>query len=150
MMMRPLRILALMLVALCGSPGPAAAWGLDVHKFIMARAIGLLPPEIRPFFQKYEPSIVERAIDPDLWRTVGWIEEPPRHFVDMDAYGPYPFKALPHDQAEAVKRYGAAFVEKNGKGEEKLHDGQGIDHLSEEFFAAADALIGPAFGLCEE
>jgi hypothetical protein len=114
MMMRPLRILALMLIALCGSPGPAAAWGLDVHKFIMARAIGLLPPEIRPFFQKYEPSIVERAIDPDLWRTVGWIEEPPRHFVDMDAYGPYPFKALPHDQAEAVKRYGAAFVEKNG------------------------------------
>jgi hypothetical protein len=44
----------------------------------------------------------------------------------------------------------AGGLEKNGKGEEKLHDGQGIDHLSEEFFAAADALIGPAFGLCEE
>ena len=112
--MRPLGILLLVLIAVCGSPGPAAAWGLDVHKFIMGRAIVLLPPEIRPFFQKYEPSIVERAIDPDLWRTVGWVEEPPRHFVDMDAYGPYPFKALPHDHAEAVKRYGAKFVEKNG------------------------------------
>lgn len=114
MMMRPLGILALVLIAVCGSPRPAAAWGFDVHKFIMGRAIVLLPPEIRPFFQKFEPSIVERAIDPDLWRTVGWMEEPPRHFVDMDAYGPYPFKALPHDHAEAVRRYGAAFVEKNG------------------------------------
>jgi hypothetical protein len=112
--MRHLGIFTLVLIAVSGSPRPAAAWGFDVHKFIMARAIVLLPPEIRPFFQKYEPSIVERAIDPDLWRTVGWLEEPPRHFVDMDAYGPYPFKALPHDHAEAVKRYGAAFVEKNG------------------------------------
>ena len=107
-------MLALVLMAVCGSPRPAAAWGFDVHKFIMGRAIVLLPPEIRPFFQKHEPSIVERAIDPDLWRTVGWMEEPPRHFVDMDAYGPYPFKALPHDYDEAVKRYGKAFVEKNG------------------------------------
>ena len=32
----------------------------------------------------------------------------------MDAYGPYPFKDLPHDYDEAVKRYGADFVVKNG------------------------------------
>jgi hypothetical protein len=31
---------------------------------------------------------------------------------------------------------------------EKLHDGSGIDHLSEEFFATVDPLIGEAFGLC--
>ena len=31
---------------------------------------------------------------------------------------------------------------------EKLHDGSGIDHLSEEFFATADPLIGQAFGMC--
>ncbi len=44
----------------------------------------------------------------------GWVEEPPRHFLDMDAYGPYPFKELPHDYDEAVKRYGVEFVQKNG------------------------------------
>jgi hypothetical protein len=32
-------------------------------------------------------------------------------------------------------------LEKNGKGEEKLHDGQAIDHLSEEFFAALFTLV---------
>ena len=31
---------------------------------------------------------------------------------------------------------------------EKLSDGSGIDHLSDEFFATADPLIGEAFGLC--
>jgi hypothetical protein len=32
--------------------------------------------------------------------------------------------------------------------EEKLNDGSGIDHLSEEFFATVDPLIGQAFGIC--
>ena len=31
---------------------------------------------------------------------------------------------------------------------EKLQDGTGIDHLSEEFFATVDPLIGEAFVLC--
>lgn len=42
----------------------------------------------------------------------------------------------------------AGGLEKNEKGAEKLDDEQGIDHLSEEFFATADPLIGEAFGLC--
>jgi hypothetical protein len=85
-----------------------------VHKFITARALALLPAEIRPFFEKYSPMIVEHSIDPDLWRTAGFVEEPPRHFVDMDSYGPYPFKELPHDYDAAVKRYGVEFVTRNG------------------------------------
>jgi hypothetical protein len=31
---------------------------------------------------------------------------------------------------------------------EKLQDGSGVDHLSEEFFATADPLIEQAFGMC--
>jgi len=112
--MRTRLIGGLALVAVLIMPRPAGAWGIEVHKFIMARAIALLPNEIRPYFQKYESEIAEHAGDPDLWRTVGWLEEPPRHFVDMDAYGPYPFKELPHDYEEAVKRYGADFVTRNG------------------------------------
>jgi hypothetical protein len=112
--MRTRLIAALTFFAIVTAPRPAAAWGIEVHKFIMARAIALLPPEIRPYFHKYEAGVVEHAGDPDLWRTVGWLEEPPRHFVDMDAYGPYPFKELPHDYDEAVKRYGVDFVLKNG------------------------------------
>jgi hypothetical protein len=97
------------------APQPVHAWGFEAHKFILDKAIAILPSEIRPFFEKYRVTIVEHSIDPDLWRTVGWdAEEGPRHFVDMDAYGPYPFKDMPRDFDEAVKRYGHEFVRKNG------------------------------------
>jgi len=96
------------------APRPAEAWGFEAHKYILARAIPLLPAEIRPFFEKFQVTIVEHAIDPDLWRTAGWELEPPRHFMDMDAYGPYPFKQIPREYDEAVRRYGKDFVDKNG------------------------------------
>lgn len=112
--MRRLTVVLLAALVALAVPHRADAWGFEVHKYIMDRAIGLLPAEIRPFFEKYQASIVEHAIDPDLWRTAGWLVEPPRHFVDMDAYGPFPFKALPHDYDQAVARYGKEFVDKNG------------------------------------
>jgi hypothetical protein len=106
---------AFLLVLFLATPRPAEAWGFDGHRYILDRAIALLPPEIRPFFEKYRVAIVEHGIDPDLWRSAGWeAEESPRHFVDMDAYGPYPFKNLPRDFDQAVKRYGLEFVNKNG------------------------------------
>ncbi|PYR55781.1 MAG: hypothetical protein DMF85_18620 [Acidobacteria bacterium] len=95
-------------------PSAAHGWGFTAHQYITARAIALLPAAIRPFFLKYETTVVEHSIDPDTYRTMGWIEEPPRHFVDMDAYGPFPFAELPHDYDAAVAKYGKEFVEKNG------------------------------------
>ena len=112
-MRTPAAIVVAMLIMLA-RPAPAAAWGTEVHKFITARAIELLPAEIRPFFEKFSAAIMEHSIDPDLWRTAGFVEEPPRHFVDMDSYGAYPFKELPHDYDAAVKRYGLEFVTRNG------------------------------------
>ena len=108
-------IVPLFLVLVIAAPTPASAWGFEPHKYIMTRAIALLPPQIRPFFQKYQTTIVEHVIDPDLWRTAGWEQEPPRHFLDMDAYGPYPFPNFPREREEAIKRYGLEFVEKNGQ-----------------------------------
>jgi hypothetical protein len=112
--MRTKAVAVLAVLFTLARPAPAAAWGTEVHKFITARAIALLPAEIRPFFEKYTTTVVEHSIDPDLWRTAGFVDEPPRHFVDMDSYGPSPFKELPHDYDAAVKRYGLEFVTKNG------------------------------------
>lgn len=111
--MRRFLLASLGAVLVC-APAPMHAWGFDVHRLITERAIALLPAEIRPFYQKHQVMIVEHAIDPDLWRSAGFVEEPPRHFVDMDAYGAPPFDALPHDYNEAVKKYGVEFVTKNG------------------------------------
>ena len=108
--------LAVLLATACMvlTPLPAAAWGFEAHKFIMGRAISLLPPQIRPFFEAARVPVVEHAIDPDLWRTAGWDEESSRHFLDMDAYGPHPFTDLPRDMEDAIKKHGAEFVTKNG------------------------------------
>ncbi len=107
-------LVIIMSVAVLAVPRPAAAWGFEAHRYITQRALALLPPQIRPFFEKYRVTVVEHAIDPDLWRTAGWEAEPPRHYVDMDAYGAYPFKDLPRDYDAAVQKYGKDFVEKNG------------------------------------
>jgi hypothetical protein len=112
--MRRVIVVAAAVLAVLGAPRPADAWSFEVHRFIMARAIPLLPEGIRPFFEKFQAAIVEHSIDPDLWRTAGWEDEPVRHFLDMDAYGPFPFKDLPRDYEAAVKLRGEAFVVKNG------------------------------------
>ena len=40
--------------------------------------------------------------------------EGPRHFLDIDIYGPYPFVELPHDYHEAVAKFGVEAVTKRG------------------------------------
>src|SRR5215217_4306159 len=100
-----MRLAAVMLAAMLAVPASGFAWGFEAHKFIADRMIALLPPSLRPLFEARRVFIIERAIDPDLWRNVGWDEEPPNHYVDLDngAFGPYPFSALPHDYSEAVQ-----------------------------------------------
>jgi hypothetical protein len=108
----PIALLALLLSAI--PRVEVDAWGFNGHKFITDKAIDQLPPEIRPFFQKFRVTVVEHAIDPDTYRTMGWAEEPPRHFLDMDNWGPFPFTDLPHDYQAAVAKRGEDFVVKQG------------------------------------
>jgi len=111
-----MRFAAVLLAAFVALPSSASAWGFEAHKFIADRMIALLPPELKPLFEKRRDFIVERAIDPDLWRTVGWDEEPPNHFLDIDfeAFGPYPFAALPRDYDLAVQKFGKETIHEQG------------------------------------
>lgn len=55
----------------------------------------------------YKPNISflsEHAIDPDK-RRYAVKEEGPRHFIDIDYYGKYPFTALPRQWDSAVAKY---------------------------------------------
>jgi hypothetical protein len=96
-------------------PERAFAWGFAGHRLIMARAIDLLPPGLKPFFTHYRDEIVIRAVDPDLWRNVGW-EEDPNHFLDFGAreFGEYPFTALPREYGAALEKFGIASLRRNG------------------------------------
>ena len=113
---RPGLWLLVMAVAALLVPAPAGAWGLEAHRFVMDRAIALLPDAVRPLFEKYRAMVVERAIDPDTWRIAGFTQESPNHFLDIDtaAYGPYPFRELPRDYTAAVAKFGADRIRNTG------------------------------------
>ncbi len=113
-MSRALLLLAVLVVLV---PAPAQAWGYDAHRFIMERAIALLPPGLRPMFERERAAVVERAIDPDTWQNAGFDDaESPHHFLDIDwdGYGKYPYGELPRDYAAAVAKFGKARIDQNG------------------------------------
>ena len=91
------------------------AWGAAAHRFVMRRAIDLLPPEIKPFFVHYRDELVIRVNDPDIWRTAGW-DDAPNHFVNfgVSEFGPYPFAALPRELGAALEKFGMATLKRNG------------------------------------
>jgi hypothetical protein len=114
--MRRASIVAALVVAAALVPVPASAWGTDAHRFIMSRALDLLPPELKPFFEHYRAEIVVRTIDPDTWRLMGW-EDDPNHFVDfgMKELGAYPFNELPRDYGAALEKFGADTMRRVGR-----------------------------------
>jgi hypothetical protein len=105
-------VLVLLLVLF---PAPVLAWGTLAHRYIMGRAIELLPSQIRPFFESNRQELILRVEDPDLWRVAGWDEEA-NHFLNfgVDEYGPYPFKALPREYDAAVEKFGMPMLRQHG------------------------------------
>jgi hypothetical protein len=106
---------AAVFVVLTLLPAPAFAWGVVGHRLIMARAIDLLPPELKPFFVKHRDEIVVRVVDPDTWRVAGWPENA-HHFLDFGVpeYGKPPFTELPRDYDAALQKFGRSTLERNG------------------------------------
>ncbi len=108
-------IVAAFVVAITLMPGTAHAWGFAGHRLIMTRAIDLLPPELKPFFERHRDEIVVRVVDPDTWRNAGW-DDDPNHFLDFGVaeYGAYPFAALPREYGAAVEKFGMVTLKRNG------------------------------------
>src|SRR5262245_1445455 len=108
-------VVSALVLAVSLMPAPALAWGFVGHRYIMGRAIELLPPPLKAFFDHYRDEVVVRAVDPDLWRNVGW-DEDPNHFLDFGVreYGDYPFSVLPRDYGAAIEKFGIAVVKRNG------------------------------------
>jgi hypothetical protein len=106
----------LAVVGLITTPVSLDAWGFEAHRFVMDRAIALLPMELRPLFERHRAAVVERSVDPDTWIAAGWEEEAPRHFLDVDTagFGAYPFNELPRDYTAALAKFGAAKMREAG------------------------------------
>ena len=79
-------------------------WGFYGHKKINYYAVFLLPPEMMQLYKPHIDFISEHAVDPDM-RRYAIAEEGPRHYIDIDHYGAYPFNELPRKWNEAVEKF---------------------------------------------
>ena len=79
-------------------------WGFFAHKKINYFAVFLLPPEMMVLYKPNIDFISEHAVDPDKRRYMV-AAEGPRHYIDIDHYGKYPYPELPHKWDDAIKKF---------------------------------------------
>ncbi|MER3498316.1 MAG: S1/P1 Nuclease [Chitinophagaceae bacterium] len=79
-------------------------WGFYAHRKINNYAVFLLPPQMLLLYKPHADFIAEHAVDPDM-RRYAVAEEGPRHFIDIDHYGKYPFTELPEKWNDAVAKF---------------------------------------------
>jgi len=82
----------------------AFCWGFYGHKKINYFAVFLLPPEMMQLYKPNLDFIAEHAVDPDM-RRYAIAQEGPRHYIDIDHYGSYPYTELPRKWNDAVEKF---------------------------------------------
>ncbi len=88
-------------------------WGFYGHQKINYYACFLLPPEMLVLYKPNINFLAEHAVDPDK-RRYAVKEEGPRHFIDLDYYGKYPFDSLPRKWKDAVAKYSEDTLQSEG------------------------------------
>ena len=65
------------------------------------------------FYKQHIDFLSEHAVDPDK-RRYAVKEEGPRHYIDIDHYGEYPYAALPRNWDSAIAKYSIDSIQANG------------------------------------
>ena len=107
-------IAALVLGVSLAAPVGIEAWGLDVHRYIMDRAIDRLPPELKPFFDACGRS---SSSTPSIRICGAWpagTRSRRGTFSISTRTGRRRFRDLPRDYDRAVERYGVDKLRQNG------------------------------------
>ncbi len=88
-------------------------WGFFAHQKINYYATFLLPPAMMVLYKPNIQFLSEHAVDPDK-RRYAVADEGPRHYIDIDHYGAYPYDQLPRRWADAVAKFGEDSLKKFG------------------------------------
>ncbi|MFN0276615.1 MAG: zinc dependent phospholipase C family protein [Chitinophagales bacterium] len=82
----------------------SSPWGFWAHKRINHMALFTLPQELFAFYKPHVDYISEHAVDPDKRRYA--VEgEAPKHYIDLNHYGAYPFHEIPRRWFDAIVKY---------------------------------------------
>lgn len=88
-------------------------WGFFAHKKINYYAVFLLPPEMMALYKPNIQYLTEHAVDPDKRRYL-IPAEGPRHYIDINYYGHYPFDSLPRKWLMAAAKFSDDTLNKYG------------------------------------
>ena len=89
---------------ICLISSQSFCWGFYGHQRINYFSVFLLPPEMMVLFKPNIQFLTDHAVDPDK-RRYAVADEAPRHFIDIDRYGAYPYPSLPHRWEDAVAKF---------------------------------------------
>lgn len=103
----------LLIICLFSITVKSYCWGFYAHKKINYLAVFLLPPQMLILYKPNIEFLAEHAVDPDK-RRYAVAAEGPRHFIDIDYYGKYPYNELPHNYKDAVVKFGEDTIISNG------------------------------------
>jgi S1/P1 Nuclease len=102
-----------LLVALLALQLQAHSWGFFGHRKINYYAVFLLPPEMMVLYKNNIDFLAEHSVDPDK-RRYAVANEGPRHYLDIDHYGTYPYNELPRKWTDAVAKFGEDTLNAHG------------------------------------
>ncbi|WP_240975066.1 zinc dependent phospholipase C family protein [Chitinophaga fulva] len=91
----------------------ASGWGFFAHERINRLAVFCLPPEMLVLYKPHLEYLRVHATDPDKRRYVV-AAEAPRHYLDIDVLDQPPYRQIPRSWQEALARYGADSLQRNG------------------------------------
>lgn len=89
------------------------SWGFYAHGKINYYAVFLLPPEMLILYKPNLIFLTEHSTDPDK-RRYAVAEEAPRHYLDIDHYGKYPFNDLPRKWNDAIQKFSEDSIKAHG------------------------------------
>lgn len=92
---------------------PLLAWGDEGHYWVTRHALKALPPDIRNELSTRERDLIDFSILADL-RKADDPDEAPKHYLNLDAYGDYPFPDFTLRRDVLEKRWGEEIVRRNG------------------------------------
>lgn len=111
--MKKIILSSLFTLGLLLSYSPSYCWGFWAHQKINYFSVFLLPPEMMVLYKPNISFIAEHSVDPDK-RRYAVKDEGPRHYIDIDKYGTYPYDSLPRRWKDAVEKFGEDTVRAHG------------------------------------
>lgn len=106
-------VAALVGASMCVRMPKVLAWSASGDKFVIGKAIDMLPDDLRPYFDSNRAFLVQHVSDAiEAQQKTPLLSH--EGYIRFEKYGTFPFIALPRDYKAALQKFSKHSVEVNG------------------------------------